>query len=500
MGLVYLHFVQEQLQQPTPDWSRALQIGDTAEGTDIEVVASNTDYKLYIPSNSGLTELTLDKDLEQVGKKDISATVPDRGDFWVGQEGKVVYKREGNLYLFSNGKESVIQEDIKGLSTQQNKIVFWNEKEVFELSLKDFTVSSLVKMNHKIEIVQLGENSDSFLISYEPREKILAVDLYYLNKQNTYDIIPLLEMLNSRTTLYAGASFYEQDAKIHMAYSTLSLASGNRTFTSYYGEIDPAKAGEKPGFEMITLKADGTGNFLTQEQDIKLINQDGPKIWFITKSEVTRGKTGLNIFVAHPGKEKGTWLANPRSRTFDVSHVPFYFGEGMIIWKDFDARDNDDNILTASTDPDIIERASEATKKDLISAASNTVVSYTGGFLIVILFGLLWFALPAIILFFLPENVSEEKPKLTTFGIMGLFVIIQMICNNWMLGAGFDYYAPAYLTFPGASIVVTLVFAFISWFTTRIAKNSDWSHIKEVSYFMVVSTLLFMFVVGPYIL
>jgi hypothetical protein len=500
LALVYAYHLKEQSSSPSSDWSRSMQIFEVVENTDsIEVVELKNNYKIYIPGTDKITEVTLNQKLEQVEKREISINVPKNGPLWVDQQGNMVYLKEGTLFHFNNGNENVIYKEVNGMRSQENKIIFWSGPNIYELSTNGFKINKLLTIKHAIEDVTLGKNSESLLVHYSPSEKIMAVDYYYFdNQKNSFTRLPIMERTASRIQAYIGFGFTEREGMTHIVYSSVNFAHGQRKYTSYYSVFSPLKTDGEPKFEMMALQSEETGRTLDQEEELVFKYENGPKVWLVAESELTRRKDAINIFEASLSEEN-TWIAKQRSMTANISHLPIYIGDDIIIWEDFDPGSDAERILlAASTDPYLIDRAGQFTKDDIVLAASDTLISIAGG-TIVILFGFLWFVLPILLIFFLPENIVTRHSELVNHSIMGLFMIIQILLSQKMLGSAFYYYAPPYLTFNGAGIIIFLVLGVISWIVTRIAGSKDWSSMQSVSYFMIVNTIFTMLLVGPYI-
>ncbi|MCM3720106.1 hypothetical protein [Fictibacillus phosphorivorans] len=59
--------------------------------------------------------------------------------------------------------------------------------------------------------------------------------------------------------------------------------------------------------------------------------------------------------------------------------------------------------------------------------------------------------------------------------------------------------APKYLTFDGSSLVVPIIVSIIALYVMQAVKNKEWGLFAEISYFIGITVLFQLFIVGTYV-
>jgi predicted neutral ceramidase superfamily lipid hydrolase len=179
---------------------------------------------------------------------------------------------------------------------------------------------------------------------------------------------------------------------------------------------------------------------------------------------------------------------------------PFWLTDETILWLGFSGKDY--TLYAASTDSNVINHSQKINRTDWEHALSNMIMSLFGSTM-TLLFMLFAFILPFafyLVTYYFNARFIEHHSQRAAFIMMILYVTSQLIFFTKGLSMKSFYHAPAYLSFQGSLIILSLLMAVLTWFIWRTVKDEEWGIIGNFAYFAVVNALLIMFSLGPYIL
>jgi hypothetical protein len=429
-------------------------------------------------------------------EKTTKLPIDERSHFWSNGEQYAFISRGGELILSDGGKNTVIDKSAEYLAAAKDRFAYSKGNEVYVYDPKASKSQLIFKAKERIAELTGHPESSSFLAVVGEKVKM---ESFYLHDDNgKYDASSILSYEKSSTDKIYNFRFAEAKEKIHLLYTYYSSKQGTKSFKTYYGAA-PVSSLNEISYQPISYK-DSANNYKLENPKYQQLNieKGNPAVLFAAAGPVSNKKVAGNIYNAV--LENGKWKANRISTTKDFSSYPLRADDQTIFWLKAKSV-TDFQVYAASKDPDVIKESQSIQKQDVYSAIFDACTASMVSF-IAMTNAFVWIVPPILFLGFLYfvriDMIEDEKPWVKWLSV-ALFILTQMYVIQSLFNKQFYTFAPDYLTFNGSSFVIPVVVSVIALYVMQLVKNKDWGLFAQVSYFIGVTVLFQLFVVGTYV-
>jgi len=517
-SLLFLNNMDNELTLPNDNWSREIDLPLTTGNAAPFVAEENGQYHIYgINKANNLDHLVIDEELNVINKSIIEVDIPPLKPFWANGD-DVVFIRDNNLILFSSGKEQILAKNIDGLSANEELLIFWQDNKIYTLD-QEYNSILINEIEYQIEEVVLDKySSDSFLVVSKPKNTLFQFTLLQREQSNLFnakDIYTLTEYSGETVSKF---NFATNGSRISIIYTTYSIKNGIISYNNYFTEadIDQLDAGldfKDMGIykiDTIDKKDENNINYFEvviahpplekKTRYFELAYKDNtPTILFSSNGNITPKREAVNIYEAK--NIDGNWIAERRTKTKDMSVKPAWLNDETIIWLDF-VGSNSYDLKGASTNPNVIEKSLEINSEDIKFALSDNISGLAVS-LLVIFNAMVWVIPPTILIIIIlifDINLIERNVRWVRITGIALYLITQYFSHKNVFNDNFSQYAPDYLNFSYNYIIIPLILAAISGIYRAAIRNDEWDSIKELFAFIGINLLMYVLLLGPYIL
>ncbi|WP_137790217.1 hypothetical protein [Bacillus sp. E(2018)] len=502
--VVFIAFTLENLKTeqklPIDGWSRSLPL-QTEKIGEVKPVfqEQNGMQRVYVPKENEVLSFQVTDKLEVKDKITIPLSIPSPQNFWVKGD-QFVFVRDKQLIHYDGEKEIVLDQDVRGMDSNSNNIIYFKENEILTLDKSSWSVQSLKKVPEQIYSIVLNDTSDSFisvLKSSKPTSKQVKVTFYKPDNKNSYKEHVILDKEEPIYDNHFGFYFIEDGNDVTVYYSLFKNNSGGKSYKIYQG-TNQLNASSDWDFSIMTF-IDNKGTKLENPKFIQYgVDENGQaKVMFTTRALKSNEKEAVNVYEAQANED--VWKTELRSTTNYQSLHPYWIGEDSVIWLNLVGY-KEYTFSGASKNPDVIEKSLKITKIDLKEAVSATVLSLFQG-LIFAMSSVYWIT-PAVlftlVIYIVKIKWMEDEDKRILYTILALFLGVQFIFIQKLFNTNYYMYAPDYLAFSGSSFVIPVVLALLSGAAVWYGRKQDWSKLTAISYFVVLNTFFLSLIVGPY--
>ncbi len=484
---------------PSEGWSREIQIPLLTSNSKPLFYGNEDGYQIYAYSEQGITHLTVDNSVKISNESIIDVKVPPFKPFWT--EGQNVVFINDNQLILSNGQsEQSLFENVDGLAVHKDLILFWHKNKLYQVSTKDFSVTSLWETEHPIESIVINQNSpSSFLVVTTPDASHFQFNLYQVNTTGALQISPLYTLTEYTGETVKDFKFVANDQKINIIYTTYSVKQGNVIDRAYFTQMNLDQLDQEAVFQQIEIHTDSRFTIKNPKYIHLYQYNDETNILFSALSFITPKKSGVNIYEA--AYRNGKWVAEKRSKTTNMSVQPIWLNKDNILWLDYIAN-KEYQLMGTSTDPVTIKESQAIHSADVANAISDALLSLSVS-LIVIFNALVWLIPSTIfivtLLFFDINKVEKNTPWVKHTAIF-IYLLTQLLMMGKIFNNHFANIAPPYFIFPYNFIIIPILIGGLSYLIVGYGKGHDWDSIKEVIYYIGVNIWIVTIFLGPYIL
>ncbi|OEF99439.1 hypothetical protein BHF71_09005 [Vulcanibacillus modesticaldus] len=498
IGILLYRNIQSELTLPDTNWSRDVTLPMTTMNALPFVREDANGVHIYGKEGRRVKHLVLKDGLRVKMESSIEIDLPPLKPFWAKNE-RLVYIKDGELFLFSEGIEKSLYQNVNGMVAKEDLVIFWQDTNLFKLDAQDFSVIPIGSTNDRIDSVIINQDSPAnFIVITKSDMNRIQLTFYRLKDNNTYNQISLLTMTEYPGEKITGFQFVSNEKEIDIIYTTYSVKQGVVTYRAYFTKAMLNNLSDIPPFTNIEVIDEQYMVKLKNPKHIQLsLEDDVPTILLAVNGYLTPKKRAVNIYEAK--NIDGKWVANKRSKTARMSVRPFWLDYGNILWLDFIST-KEYQLKGSSTNPITIEESQRINYNDWMNALANTLLSLTAS-LVIILNSILWMVPTAFfitVISFIDITLLERDVKWIKKTAIILYLTTQLFVVKGIFSATFNVFAPSFLAFRGNSFIIPLGLAVVTYMITKYAKNDDWEPIHEISYFMLVNVWLFTILIGPY--
>ncbi|WP_409297808.1 hypothetical protein V1498_07005 [Peribacillus sp. SCS-26] len=485
-----------ELKTPSNGWSRSSSLGISTEKKMIPFnINEDKVSTTYIPANKIIYKVTCSQLLDCKTSKDINVNVPENTAFWMNNK-RVIYLDRGVIYLVNGSDKRKIADNVTSIVTNQNRILYWVDRHLFELDPMSEQIRSLYKFNYNI--TEVAFYRDSFIITTEPQQENLLYT-YFEHTGEGYKITQFPTFSLSYNESLQGLKVQRQDNRLHIYMNILTNSQGNKIYTVKEVILNV----ENPEIRPITNKLNFIDYRNNQEynnpRSISLVGKNYNKILFTAYGSRVSKYQGYNLYLAE--KKGKNWIAKRVSTTKNLPINPFGINGEGILWLSFSGEDY--SLYGASPKAGVVAESKKVRTADVKNAIYNTITNSFGS-ITIFFFSILWIILPCVFfayIFFSKNNLLEkENTKWLVYVPMALYLVSQIYTFNTSFRIDSYIYAPAYLTFHGSFVIIPTVLFLVSSCILKFSKLCDISPAGKFVYFAITNILFITLLIGSYVL
>ncbi|MED1864862.1 hypothetical protein P4V41_15445 [Fictibacillus nanhaiensis] len=487
--------VRQETKLPNSDWSRSVSTTAQSISAEPTVIKKDDQYYAYTHQKDGLKVTTLDEKLNLVSEKTENLPLDERANYWTNGK-QIAYISRGELILYEDGKQTVIDKDVDLLADAKDRFAYSKGNEVFVYNPADGKSQSIFTAKEKISELSGHPASQSFIATVG--EKIDMEAFYLKEADEKYSAQSITRYSKTPTDKIYNFRFAEADDQVHFMYTFYSSKQGTKTFKTFYGAA-PTDQLTTIDFSNVKLYSSELGYEIENPSYQQLnVENNKPIILFAAKGPISTKKEAGNIYKATLNGDK--WEASRISTTSDFSIYPFQVDEKTIAWLKAESV-SDYKLYLASKDSEIKSDSKKIGKQDVYNATFDAFTAFVVSF-IAMTNAFVWIV-PSVlflgILYFVRIDVIEDEKPWAKWTAIALFVMTQLYVIQSLFNNTFYTLAPKYLTFTGSSFIIPVIVSAIALWVMQVARDKDWGLFAQVSYFIGLTVLFELFVVGTYV-
>jgi hypothetical protein len=495
VGLVVWNNIRQETKLPNKDWSRSVSI--SAESISSEPIAYKEDnqYHIHTHLKDGIKATILDEKLNVVSEKTEKLPIDERGNFWTNGK-QIAFISNGDLIIFEGGKQTVLDKGVEFIADAKDRFAYTKGNEVYVYE-QDDGKSQLI-FSAKEKVVELTGNPESASFIAAVGEKVQMEAFFLTEKGGKYEANSLLQYSKTPTDKIYNFKFAEAGDTVHILYTFYSSKQGTKSFKTFYSSA-PVDQLKDLSFKSVNFKDPSLGYDIENPTYLNLdIEDNKPFILFSARGPISTKKDAGNIYSASL-KDNG-WEATRISTTQDFSIYPVKADDQTVFWLKAESV-QDYQVHAASQDPVIMKSSQSIGKQDVYNATFDAFAASIVSF-IAMTNAFVWIVPPILFLGILYvvkiDAIEEERPWVKWISI-ALFVLTQLYVIQSLFNNRFYTIAPEYLTFNGSSLVLPIIVSIVAFYIMQAVKNKDWGLFAQVSYFIGITVLFQLFVVGTYV-
>jgi hypothetical protein len=495
IGMVVWNNIRQETQLPNKEWSRSVSIDTEVINSEPAAFKKGDEYHVYTHVNDGIKTTTLDKNLTIVSEKTETLPIDERGNFWT--DGKqIAFVSNGDLILSKDGTQNVLDSEVEFLADAKDRFAYSKGNEIY-VYLPESGKSKLI-YSGKEKVAELSGNPDSGSFITAIGEKVEMEAFFLQEKDGEYKAHSITKYSKTPTDKIYNFRFADDGDNVHILYTFYSSKQGAKSFKTYYSSA-PVDQLQELSFKNVKIKDKSVGYELENPTYVNLsLENNQPTILFSARGSISAKKDAGNIYSAILNKD--VWEATRISTTPDFSIYPLKADDQTIFWLKAESV-KDYKLFAASQDPSIIKASQSIGKQDIYNAAFDAFAASIVSF-IAMTNAFIWIVPPILflgILYIVKIDVIEEERSWVKWMSIVLFVITQLYVIQSLFNNRFYTLAPEYLTFDGSSLVIPIIVSTVALYIMQAVKNKEWGLFAQVSYFIAITVLFQIFVVGTYV-
>ncbi len=495
LGAVVWNNIRQETKLPNQNWSRS--VSTPAESISAEPIAFKTDnkYQIYTHLKDGLKVTTLDEKLNLVSQKTENLPLDERGKFWTNGK-QIAFVSNGELILYQEGKQTVLDKGVELLADTKSRFAYSKGNEVYVYDPENGKSQLIFSAKEKLTELSGYPESNSFIATVG--EKVEMEAFYLQEKEGKYQAHSIIQYSKTPTDKIYNFRFAEAESQVHFIYTFYSSKQGVKSFKTFYGSA-PSDQLKALSFNTIHFKESELGYDMENPMYQQLsIENNQPVILFTATGPISAKKEAGNIYKATLNNKD--WFASRISTTDKYSVYPLYIDEQTVAWLKAESV-SDFRVFIASQNPEIKKESQSISKQDVYNAAFDALTASVVSF-IAMTNAFIWVVPPVLflgILYIVRIDIIEQEKPWAKWVSIALFILTQLYVIQSLFNSTFYTLAPKYLTFSGSSLIVPVLVSALALYVMQVAKDKDWGLFAQVSYFIGVTVLFELFIVGTYV-
>ncbi|TYS18783.1 hypothetical protein FZC78_04550 [Rossellomorea vietnamensis] len=493
IGILFFQQLQTLTELPNEKWSRSIPFELETEEKPIVFHKGN---EIFYSEQDQVHHYSVNEGLDVKNEGDISFTVPRGYSFWTDGE-QFVTLSQGVLTL--NGKsEKVIAEEVTGVATVEDKVIYWQEGNVFKLDLETWESKNLHSFSNEVANVFFGSNG-SYVIAEQTDD--VNAELFYVTADDAVNASPFLKVANNKNNKLGNLAYTDQDGEITFIYDSQLRSQGVLSYSMYMAKASINELGNtllKP--ELVQIINEANGAKLVTPRDVQFMTStDTPTLLFTAEAQ---GVGAGNTVSLYTGTYDGSTTIQSSSitTTDGISHFPVEGLGNSIVWLDY--KGGNYTLYGASQSPEIMAASTELNTRSWKEAGINTVWML-GSSMVTFLVSFYWI-LPSLLLLIVlymtkPNIFEKEEINWVEYVSIAIFALMPFTFIDKAMNGYFYEIAPSYLTFSGSGWILLLIITAVSAVVWKFGRDPEWGTFGGAFYFIGVYIMLYITSIGTYV-
>ncbi|MGF2616690.1 hypothetical protein FZC84_02690 [Rossellomorea vietnamensis] len=493
IGIVFFQQLHTLTELPDENWSRSIPFEMETEEKPIVFQKEN---EVFYSEEDKVHHFSVNDGLEVKNEGDISFTVPRGYSFWTDGE-QFVTLSQGVLKV-SGVSEKIIAEEVSGVATQEDKIIFWQESNVFNLDLETWEPIALHSFTNEVANVFFG--SDGGYVIAQQTDDVNA-DLFYVTADDTVNANPFMKVANNKNNKLGNLAYTVQNGEITFLYDTQMRSQGVLSYSMYMAKAPLSELGSnslKP--ETVEIINEANGAKLETPRYVQFMKStENPTLLFTAEAQ---GVGAGNAVALYTGTYDGssTIRSSSITTTDGISHFPVDGFGDSIVWLDY--KGGSYSLYGASQSPEVMAASTDLSSRSWKEAGINTVLML-GSSMVTILVSFYW-VLPSLLLLIVlymtkPNIFEKEEINWVEYVSIAIFAAMPFTFIDKAMNGYFYEIAPSYLTFTGSSWILLLIITAVSAGVWKLGRDPEWGTFGGAFYFIGVYIMLYVTSIGTYV-
>ncbi|RIW38457.1 hypothetical protein D3H55_02670 [Bacillus salacetis] len=491
---LYFQQLSTMTKLPNEDWSRSIAFD--YEGKEMPITFQR-ENELYLTNVDKVRKVVFGEDLTVEDSDEINMDIPRGYSFWTDGENFVTLSK-GNLTLTRDGESEVIDDEVTGIATEEDRVVYWKDGTVYTYDLNSKETQEIHTFTNEIVDIVFGSGG-SYMIVHQKDDA--NAEVYLAEADDTLMAKPVLTVKNSRYDQLGSLVFELKDDELTVVYGRQMRTGGSLSFSMFRAAGTVNELGSKPlEVKKLEFINEENNSRLESPDYASLFSMDG-KLQLVFTAEGQRIGDNSDMRLYTGVLDTGDQVAaRPVNTNNDVAQNPMKINEGSLLWISFDG--DYYKLYGASQDDQVKAESVKLSAEDWKVSAYNSFLMLFSS-MVTLLTSFYWY-LPSltllILLYILKPNIFEKDDiNWVEYASILIFILMPFTYMNQAMNPYFYEMAPFYYTFKYSGTVLLIIISILSAVIWKIGRHPDWGTFAGVFYYMLVYMLFYIFSVGPYI-
>ena len=493
IGVLFFQQLLRLTELPNENWSRSIPF---SMETDEKPIVFQSGNEVFYSEKDKVHHFSLNEELDVSNEGDISFTVPRGYPFWTDGE-QFITLSQGVLKI-SGSNERVIAEDVTGVATGSDKVIYWQGGNVFEMDPSILESKQIHSFSNEVANVYFGSDG-SYVVAQQTDD--VNADLFFVSAEREVTQNAFLKVANNKNNQIGNIAYTIQDGEITFIFDTQMRSQGVLTYHLHMAKTAVSDLGSSLlKAENVTIINEANGAKLETPRYVQIMEtRETPTLLFTAEGQ---GIGDDNTVSLYTGVYDGTSTVTSSAftTTDGITHYPVEVSDGSIVWLDYDGGEY--KLFGASQSQEVKEQSTELTSSSYKEAGINTVMLLASS-LVTCLVSFYWI-LPSLLLLIVlymakPNIFEKEEINWVEYVSIAIFAAMPFTFVDKAMNAYFYEIAPSYLTFTGSGWILLLIITAVSAAIWKFGRDPDWGTFGGAFYFIGVYILLYITSIGTYV-
>jgi hypothetical protein len=493
IGVLYFQQLQTLTELPNENWSRSIPFNMKA---DEKPIAFQNGNEVFYSEKNKVHHFSVNEGLEVKNKGDISFTVPRGYSFWTDGE-QFITLSQGTLKL-SGADEKVIAEDVTGISTRSDKVVYWQGGDVYEVNPLTLESKSIHSFSSDVANVFFG-NDGSYVVAQQMND--VNAELFFVSAEGEVIQNSFMKVSNNKNNKLGNIAYSIQNGEITFIFDTQLRSQGVLSYQIHMAKTAVSELGTSElKAENVTIVNEANGAKLETPRYVQIMqSNEAPTLLFTAEGQGVGDGNAVSLYTG-TFESNTTVRAMSMTTTKGITHYPVEASDGSIVWLDYTGGNYE--LYGASQSEEVKEQSTELGSRSYKEAGINTVLLLASS-LVTFLVSFYW-VLPSLLLLIVlymakPNIFEKEEINWVEYVSIAIFSVMPFTFVDKAMNAYFYEIAPSYLTFTGSGWVLLLIITAVSAAIWKFGRDPEWGTFGGAFYFIGIYILLYITSIGTYI-
>ncbi|WP_409253956.1 hypothetical protein V1502_08675 [Bacillus sp. SCS-153A] len=494
ISALYFQQLSTMTKLPNEEWSRSIAL--EYEGKELPITFQRKN-ELYLTNVDKVNKFVIEDGLTIESTEEIAMDVPRGYPFWTDGENFITLSK-GELRLTGEGETKVIDEEVTGLATEEEKVLYWKNGKIYTYDVNSVEKTEIHTFTNEIIDIVIGNNG-SYAVVHQ-RDDANA-DVFLMNSSGEITDKPVLSVKNSLYDQLGSLVLNIRDDELTIIYGRQMRTGGSLSFNMYKATGKISALADTPltvdkldfinGERSSSLQAPDDAALVTLNGELHLVfTAEGQRIGDNSDMRLYSGKL----------QEGSQVVARPVNTNRNVAQNPMKANEESLVWISFDG--DYYQLYGASQNSRVKAESTELSAEDWKISAYNAFLMLFSS-MVTALTSFYWY-LPSLtlllLLYILRPNIFEKDDiNWVEYASIFLFILMPFTYMSKAMNPYFYEMAPFYYTFNYSGTVILIIITIISALIWKVGRDPEWGTFAGVFYYLFVYTALYIFSVGPYI-